>query len=123
MLGDRLTAFIFSMALALLLLVLELVRRRLLAERYSLLWLAMALAVLLLLAASRPMVDRLAALVGISYPPSALFVAGFGGMLVLMLYLTAVITKLSRQNRIAAQRIGLLDSRLRELERPRQPHP
>ena len=121
MLGDRLTAFIFSMALALLLLVLELVRRRLLAERYSLLWLAMALAVLLL-AASRPMVDRLAALVGISYPPSALFVAGFGGMLVLMLYLTAVITKLSRQNRIAAQRIGLLDSRLRELERPRQPH-
>ena len=122
MLGDRLTAFIFSMALALLLLVLELVRRRLLAERYSLLWLALALAVLLL-AASRPMVDRLAALVGISYPPSALFVAGFGGMLVLMLYLTAVITKLSRQNRIAAQRIGLLDSRLRELERPRQPHP
>ncbi len=122
MLGDRLTAFIFSMALALLLLVLELVRRRLLAERYSLLWLAMALAVLLL-AASRPMVDRLAALVGISYPPSALFVAGFGGMLVLMLYLTAVITKLSRQNRIAAQRIGLLDSRLRELERPRQPRP
>ena len=122
MLGDRLTAFIFSMALALLLLVLELMRRRLLAERYSLLWLAMALAVLLL-AASRPLVDRLAALVGISYPPSALFVAGFGAVLVLMLYLSAVITKLSRQNRIAAQRIGLLDSRLRELERPRTQQP
>ena len=122
MLGDRLTAFIFSMALALLLLVLELVRRRLLAERYSLLWLAMALAVLLL-AAARPLVDRLAALVGISYPPSALFVAGFGAVLVLMLYLSAVITKLSRQNRIAAQRIGLLDSRLRELERPRTQQP
>ena len=122
MLGDRLTAFIFSMALALLLLVLELVRRRLLAERYSLLWLAMALAVLLL-AAARPLVDRLAALVGISYPPSALFVAGFGAVLVLMLYLSAVITKLSRQNRIAAQRIGLLDSRVRELERPRTQQP
>ena len=122
MLGDRLTAFIFSMALALLLLVLELVRRRLLAERYSLLWQAMALAVLLL-AASRPLVDRLASLVGISYPPSALFVAGFGAVLVLMLYLSAVITKLSRQNRIAAQRIGLLDSRLRELERPRTQQP
>ena len=122
MLGDRLTAFMFSMALALLLLVLELVRRRLLAERYSLLWLAMALAVLLL-AAARPMVDRMAALVGISYPPSALFVAGFGAVLVLMLYLSAVITKLSRQNRIAAQRIGLLDSRLRELERPRTQQP
>ena len=122
MLGDRLTAFIFSMSLALLLLVLELVRRRLLAERYSLLWLAMALAVLLL-AASRPLVDRLAVLVGISYPPSALFVAGFGAVLVLMLYLSAVITKLSRQNRIAAQRIGLLDSRLRELERPRTQQP
>lgn len=122
MLSDRLTAFIFSMALALLLLVLELVRRRLLAERYSLLWLAMALAVLLL-AAARPMVDRMAALVGISYPPSALFVAGFGAVLVLMLYLSAVITKLSRQNRIAAQRIGLLDSRLRELERPRTQQP
>ena len=116
MFTDRLTLFVFVAAFGLLLLVLELVRRRALAEKYSLLWLIMAGAILVL-AVARPALDRIAPLLGIYYPPSALFVVGFVGLLVILLYFSAVITQLARENRIAAQQIGILRARLEALEK------
>ena len=116
MFTDRLTLFVFVAAFGLLLLVLELVRRRALAEKYSLLWLIMAGAILVLTVA-RPALDRIAPLLGIYYAPSALFVAGFVGLLVILLYFSAVITQLARQNRIAAQQLGILRARLEALEK------
>ncbi|MDP6792907.1 MAG: DUF2304 domain-containing protein [Anaerolineales bacterium] len=116
MFTDRLTLFVFVAAFGLLLLVLEMVRRRALAEKYSLLWLIMAGAILLL-AVARPALDRIAPVLGIYYAPSALFVAGFVGLLVILLYFSAVITQLTRQNRIAAQEIGILQARIEALEK------
>ena len=116
MFTDRLTMFVVVAAFSLLLLVLELVRRRALAAKYSLLWLIMA-GVILLLAVTRPVLDRVAPVLGIYYAPSALFVAGFVGLLVILLYFSAVITQLTRQNRIAAQQIGILQARLEALEK------
>jgi hypothetical protein len=115
MFTDRLTLFVFLAAFGLLLLVLEMVRRRALAEKYSLLWLLMAGAILLL-AVARPALDRIAPVLGIYYAPSALFVAGFVGLLVILLYFSAVITQLTRQNRIAAQQLGILQARIEALE-------
>ena len=116
MFTDRLTLFVLVAAFGLLLLVLEMVRRRALAEKYSLLWLIMAGAILLL-AVARPALDRIAPVLGIYYAPSALFVAGFVGLLVILLYFSAVITQLTRQNRIAAQEIGILQARIEALEK------
>ena len=116
MFTDRLTLFVFLAAFGLLLLVLEMVRRRALAEKYSLLWLLMAGAILLLTVA-RLALDRIAPVLGIYYAPSALFVAGFVGLLVILLYFSAVITQLTRQNRIAAQQIGILQARIEALEK------
>ena len=116
MFTDRLTLFGVVAAAGLLLLVLEMVRRRALAEKYSLLWLIMAGAILLL-AVARPALDRIAPVLGIYYAPSALFVVGFVGMLVILLYFSAVITQLTRQNRIAAQQIGILQVRIEALEK------
>ena len=115
MFTDRLTLFVFLAAFGLLLLVLEMVRRRALAEKYSMLWLLMAGAILLL-AVARPALDRIAPVLGIYYAPSALFVAGFVGLLVILLYFSAVITQLTRQNRIAAQQLGILQARIETLE-------
>jgi hypothetical protein len=115
MFTDRLTLLVFVAALGLLLLVLEMVRRRALAEKYSLLWLIMSV-VILLLAIARPALDRIAPILGIYYAPSALFVAGFVGLLVILLYFSAVITQLTREARIAAQQIGILRERVDELE-------
>ena len=116
MFTDRLTLFVFVAAFGLLLLVLELVRRRALAEKYSLLWLIMAGAILVLTVA-RPALARIAHLLGIYYAPSALFVAGFVGLLVILLYFSSVITQLARQNRIAAQQLGILRARIEALEK------
>ncbi len=113
--ADRLTLFIVFGSVVLLALVVELVRRRRLEEQYSLLWL-FAAAALVALALSRNLWDKLALSVGIAYPPTALFIAGFVGMLMILLQFSVVISHLTRQNREAAQQIGLLQWKLNELE-------
>ena len=102
-------------ALILLIIIFELIRSRRLQERYALLWLLTGL-VIFVLAIWRSLLSSAADLVGIAYPPSALFVlASFFIMLVLLHYST-VISKLSEQNTILAQRLAILENRLREGE-------
>jgi hypothetical protein len=97
--------------------VLEMVRRRLLREDYSLLWLG-TFGILIILSLFRnSLLDGIARLMGIFYPPTALFVVGFGMVLLVLLQFSSVITRLARENKQAAQHIALLSSRLRELER------
>jgi len=101
-------------SLSLLAIVIELVRRRQLAEAYSLLWLLTAVA-LLVLSLWRELLDVLAHLVGIFYPPTALFVVGFGFVLLILLQFSVVISRLSRENKELAQQIGLLNWKLSQL--------
>ena len=99
----------------LLLGVLELVRRRRLLERYALLWLLSAL-VLMALALWRGLLEEVAALVGIAYPPSALFVIAFGFILLLLLHFSIAVSRLSDQSKVLAQRVALLEERERRAE-------
>jgi hypothetical protein len=86
--------------------VLELVRRRRLREEYSLLWICTA-SVLLLLSLWRGLLDRLAFLTGIKYPPSALFLVGFGFFLLILLHFSLVLSDLSRKVKQLAQEVAL----------------
>ena len=95
--------------------VLELVRRRKLAEGYSLLWLLTSI-VLLILSLWRELLDVLAGLVGIFYPPAALFVVGFGFVLLILLQFSVVVSRLSAENRGLSQKLAIMDWRLRQLE-------
>jgi hypothetical protein len=95
-------------AALLLLAIFELIRSRRLQERYALLWLLTGI-VILVLAVWRGLLSRLADLVGIAYPPSALFVLASFFVLVVLLHYSTVISKLSDQNRILAQRLALLE--------------
>src|SRR5262245_52406423 len=113
---DKLSLGVLVSAVIVLAIVVELVRRRSLEEGYSLLWLAAAL-LLVVLPLSRGLLDRLAGIFGVAYPPSALFLVGFLVITLILLYFSTVISRLTRQNREAAQRIGLLQWRLLELER------
>jgi hypothetical protein len=96
-------------------LVFELVRRRRLMERYALLWL-FAAAVLLGLAAWKNLLEKVASTIGIYYAPSALFVIAFGFILVLLLHFSLVISRLADQNKVLAQRLGMLQQRIDLLE-------
>ena len=90
--------------------VFELVRRRYLRERYALLWLAAAL-VLLVLAVWKNLLATVAKAVGIYYPPNAFFVIAFAFLLLLVLHFSSVVSRLSDQTRVLAQRLALLERR------------
>lgn len=98
--------------------VFDLVRRRRLMEGYALLWL-LSVAALLLLATWRDLLELFANAIGIFYAPSALFAAAFGLTLMLLLHFSLVISRLSDQNKVLAQRIGILEHDLDELRAAR----
>ena len=111
----RVSVIAAAAAAALLLVVLELIRSRRLQERYALLWLLTGVA-MLLLALWRGALAKLADLVGIAYPPSALFVLFSFFILALLLHYSTVISKLSAQNATLAQRLALLEERIKSPE-------
>jgi hypothetical protein len=100
----------------LFLVVLELVRRRRLLERYALVWLGSAV-VLLALAVWKGLLSSVSSAVGIFYPPAALFVIAFGFILVLLLHFSTAVSRLTDQSKVLAQRLALLENRQRELEK------
>ncbi|HLV44273.1 MAG TPA: DUF2304 domain-containing protein [Aggregatilineales bacterium] len=102
---------------ALLLYVLEMVRRRRIREDYALLWLVTLGALFVLSFFRDTLLERVSDAMGIAYPPAALFVIGFGLMLLVMLQFSVIITRLTEQSRRAAQQIALLNARIAELER------
>ena len=102
--------------IGLLILVFDLVRRRRLLERYALVWMAVTV-LLLLLSAWAGLLDRVADTIGISYPPSALFAAAFGFVIVLLLHFSVAVSRLTDQSKLLAQRVALLEQRLARQER------
>ena len=103
-------------ALVLLLIVFELVRRRRLLERYALLWMGVGLA-LVVLGLWGGLLTRLSDVLGVSSPPNALFAVGLGFLIILVLNFSVVISRLSDQTKVLAQRIALLEQRLHQQER------
>jgi hypothetical protein len=99
-------------SLVLVFVVLELIRSRRLRERYALLWLATGVA-LTVLSAWREGLNTLARWVGIrSYPPAVLFAVGILFILLVLLHYSTVISRLSDQNVLLAQRLALLEAEL-----------
>jgi hypothetical protein len=119
MIDTRLT---FVAALAVLLVlgtIVELIRRHRLQERYALLWIAAGV-VMLVLSIWRKALDSFSNLIGVAYPPSALFMVAGLFVFVVLLHYSTVLSRLSEQNKTLAQRLALLEERLRDRERPRR---
>jgi hypothetical protein len=104
---DRVLLFGFVSSIVVLILILELIRRRRLKEEYSLLWLGAAVMVLAL-SLARPVLDFLADVMETTYPPNALFLIIFISMLFLLLQFATAISRLSRENKEIAQQVALL---------------
>jgi hypothetical protein len=108
---QRVIAIVISAGLFVL--ILELVRRKRLMERYALLWL-FSTVILLVLAVWNGLLTSVAHAIGISYPPSALFAVAFGVVLVLLVHFSLAVSRLSDQNKVLAQRLGLLQRQVVE---------
>ena len=101
-------------SVVLVVVVLELIRSRRLRERYALLWLLTGI-VLVALSAWRDGLNTIAGWVGVrSYPPAVLFAVGILFIIAVLLHYSTVISRLSDQNTILAQRLALLEQQLRE---------
>lgn len=106
----------------LFLLVFELVRRRRLMERYALLWL-FAATILLALSVWSSLLNELSDAVGVRYGPSALFAVALGFVVMLMLHFSLVISRLTDQNKVLAQRVAILQAQVDELAAARDEGP
>ena len=104
----------------LLLVIIELIRSRRLQERYALLWLLTGI-VLLVFALWRGALVKVSDVVGINYPPSALFVMAAFFILLVLLHDSPVIAELAAKNLALAHRLALLENRLREEAREQEP--
>lgn len=99
----------------LILVVLELIRRRRLHERYAILWLVTGL-VILALSLWRSGLDTIADALGVSYAPAILFALLALFFILVLLHYSIVISRLADQNTILAQRVALLELRMNAAE-------
>jgi hypothetical protein len=113
--GSRMQVVAILGAVALLLIVLEMVRRRRLMERYALLWMLSAV-VILGLAVWQDALNVLARQLGIISAPNALFFVAIGFILLLLLHFSAAMSRLSDQSKVLAQRQAILEERLQRAE-------
>jgi hypothetical protein len=117
---DRIQIFSIVAAAILLVVILELVRRRRLLERYALVWLGSGV-VILGLAIWRGALTNLASTLGIIYPPNALFVIAFGFVLFLLLHFSLAVSRLADQTKVLAQRLAMLEERVHHAEHEAEP--
>lgn len=113
---DVVKVLAITVSASVLFVVFELIRRGRLKERYALLWLFSSL-VMLALSLSRSLVEYVAGLVGIAYPPSLLFLVAFGFLLLITLHFSVIISGLSEKNKRLAQEIALLRQSLEDMRR------
>jgi hypothetical protein len=102
----------FTVVLAsagLLVLVLELVRRRRLAERYALLWLFSSVA-LLVMAIWNGLLIKFSQLIGVQVPSNALFAMAFLFVIVLLIHFSLTISRQADELKILAQRVAQIDA-------------
>lgn len=105
---------IFGCVLLLVALI-ELVRRHRLKERYSFLWFTTA-GVLLVFTLRRDWLEDLARIVGVYYPPTALFLMLVFFMLLILVHFSTVISGLLTDKQTLSQQLGILEARVKALE-------
>ncbi|HAG51096.1 MAG: hypothetical protein A2X87_04765 [Deltaproteobacteria bacterium GWC2_42_51] len=100
-------------SLIILVVVVDLIRRGMLKEQYALLWIASAI-VLMMLSVWRGLLDIIASILGVAYPPSFLFLVAFLFLLLIVLYFSVVISNISEKNKKLSQEVALLKTMFEE---------
>lgn len=114
--STRLNLFAIIGSVILLLVILELVRRKYLRERYSLIWIVTG-ALFLLLSIRIDILDRVSNFLGFSIPSNALFFFGILFLILIVLGLSVITSRLAEKNRILTQEVVLLKKRVADLEK------
>ncbi len=94
-------------SLLLIAFIVELIRRRRLKEEFAILWLGMGI-VFLVISLFRGLLEKFSLLIGIGYPPAALFLILIMGLMVILIHFSVAISGLKEANKKLAQEVGLL---------------
>ena len=108
-----------GISFALLVLVLELVRRRRLGEELSLLWIGISLSLLVISIWRKLFIDRLALWLGIHYPPALLLLALVFVVFTATLFFSVIVSRQRQQILDLTEEVALLDARMREMNEDR----
>ena len=108
-----------SVSFLLLVLVLDLVRRKKLTEEYSFVWLLCALA-LLGLSVGRRLLDAFALAIGVYYAPAVLILVLIFFVFVASLSFSVVLSRHRQQIERLMEDVAILDAQLRERHDPRE---
>jgi hypothetical protein len=118
-LPDRQRFAAIVVAVTVLLLVVELVRRRKLREEYSWLWALTGIA-LIALAVNNGLLVTVSQWIGAASPVSTLFFGALLFLLALALQFSVRLSRLTHRNRTLAQRLALLEHEIERLQAERQ---
>jgi hypothetical protein len=105
--GDRVVYFAILMNVLFLLLIVNLVRKRQLSERFALAWLVIPI-ILLVFFSSRHLLEQLASLVGIYYAPAIMIPIIFGLFILVSLYFSVKVSKAENRIKSLSQELALL---------------
>lgn len=122
MAGPRLTIVSVIVAIAALVLVFELLRRRRLREKYAVIWVVISIGTLVV-ALFPPLLGWVAALVGIQTPSNLLFFTSLIILFAVSLQLSREVGLLEEQSRRLAEEVGGLKLRMDALERAKAEQP
>ncbi len=103
-----------TLSVLLLILIIELIRRRHLKERYALLWLATGI-ILLILSVNTNLLFYISRFLGIAVASNALFFLSTIFLVLIVLSLTVVVSNLSKKNVRLTQEFAILSRKLEEL--------
>src|SRR5450755_359377 len=99
---------VFLITLVIFGLVMGLVLKRRITERFAILWMGISLLLLLASSIGFRYIFKIAQVFGIPYPPSALFLIAIFGLTLLVIELFSWVSKLNERSRILAQQLAIV---------------
>lgn len=115
--GIRLNLVAMIGSIILLLIILELVRRKYLRERYALIWIVTG-SLFLLLSIKVQFLYEISRFLGFTVASNALFFFGILFLLLIVLGLSVITSRLAEKNKVLTQELVLLKKRVADLENP-----
>jgi hypothetical protein len=116
MMSIRLNLVAIIGSIILLLIILELVRRKYLRERYALIWIVTG-SLFFLLSIRVQFLYRISSFLGFTVPSNTLFFFGILFLLSIVLGLSVITSRLTEKNKVLTQEVVLLKKRVADLEK------
>ena len=113
---ERLSFVLLLLCISMLAVIFWLIRKDRLKTQHALIFILLSIP-LIPLAVSKKLQNTLAEMLGIYYPPTAFFLAGFTFITIILLYFMVVISQLSTQNKILAREVALLRSKIESINK------